>query len=114
VTGDGQGSTFEAFYTDTANPTNFKKTIETCMDSGKSARECMFGPSFKNKAVPNMSDVIEGRASLPELPSIGLKTGKERTGKSWTDLISNIPKDEPSSFSANQSFDLLELGELGG
>lgn len=110
MSGSGQGSTFEAFYADTANPTNFKKTIGECMDSGKSAKECMFGPGFKNKKIPNMNDVINGKDSLPELPSIGLKTGKERTGRSWADLIGDIPKDVPSS----PMFDLLELGEQSG
>lgn len=114
ISGSGEGSTFEAFYTDTANPTNFKKSLEECLDTGKSVKECMFGSEYKNLPLPNMNDVLEGRVNAPILPAMGVKTGKERTGSSWSALTTGLSRDSPSKAEPTKGLDTDIFGVQSG
>mmetsp|Transcript_51111 Transcript_51111/g.127275 ORF Transcript_51111/g.127275 Transcript_51111/m.127275 type:complete len:141 (-) Transcript_51111:322-744(-) len=89
ASGKGEMATFEAFYQDTANPTNFMQALDDCLASGRSFKQCNFGDDFTE--VPNISEVISGKVKVGKMDmTMGIKGLK---GDSWMAMLDGLKKD---------------------
>jgi len=103
--GKGQMSTFEVYYKDTANPTNFMKSLGECMDTGRSMKQCAFGDSFTE--LPNLSEVMAGKVAVPEFNlDMNIKTVVK--GDSWQAMLSSLKED------VEIDMDITEFGVQNG
>lgn len=81
-------TTFEAYYRDTIQPVDVKKSLTTCMNLGKSLEECFFGTEFKNKKPKNLDETLK-----TPIKGTLFATGNEMNGKTWNQLFKNLKKD---------------------
>jgi len=82
-------TTFEAYYRDTIQPVDVKKSLTTCMELGKSLEECFFGSSYKNKKPKNLDEVLKN-----PIKGTLFATGNEMNGNTWKELFKNLKKDK--------------------
>lgn len=92
------GTTFEAYYRDTIQPIDVKKSLETCVGLGKTMEECFFGSYFKNKKPSSIDEAIKA-----PIQDTLFATGNEFNGKNWDELFRNLKKDK------NEYIDLFNL-----
>jgi putative NADH-flavin reductase len=81
-------TTFEAYYRDTIQPVDVKKSLTTCMELGKSLEECFFGSEYKNKKPKNLDETLK-----TPIKGTLFATGNEMNGKTWNQLFKNLKKD---------------------
>lgn len=86
-------TTFEAYYRDTIQPVDVKKSLTSCMQLGKSLEECFFGSYYKNSKPKNIDEAIKA-----PIKDTLFATGNEMNGKSWNELFQNLKKDKDESF----------------
>jgi len=86
-------TTFEAYYRDTIQPVDVKKSLTSCMELGKSLEECFFGSYYKNSKPKNIDEAIKA-----PIKDTLFATGNEMNGKSWNELFQNLKKDKDESF----------------
>ena len=92
------GTTFEAYYRDTIQPIDVKKSLEMCVGLGKSVEECFFGGYFKDKKPSSLDEAMKA-----PLKNTLFATGNEFNGKNWEELFGGLKKDK------NEEFDLFNL-----
>ena len=105
ASGKGTMSTFEAFYSDTAQPTNFVKSLQECMEGGKSMKACAFGDDAAD--LPNLSEVVSGKVAPPKF-DLGMNIKTRLDGESWRQMLEGLKKDPEIDM------DILDFGVQNG
>lgn len=105
INGEGKESTFEAYYTDSAQPKDMMRSLKICEENGLSTAECFFGKGTKKSSLASLDGAFQaGGKGATVFP-----TGREKhsTG-SWGTLITNLAKDQP------QTIDVSVFGQGSG
>mmetsp|Transcript_31165 Transcript_31165/g.76455 ORF Transcript_31165/g.76455 Transcript_31165/m.76455 type:complete len:399 (+) Transcript_31165:72-1268(+) len=100
--------TFEAFYSDSANPTNIVASVTKCVEGGKSMKECFFGDAYAGNKRVDLQEMLkesqetDGKVALPK--GDAFKTGRENRGSSFAELVQSLSPDK------EEPFDIFSLG----
>lgn len=92
-------TTFEAYYRDTIQPVDVKKSLDICIGMGKTMEECFFGGNFKNRKPKNLDETLK-----TPIKDTLFATGNEFNGQTWNELFKKLRKDDK-----NNNNDLFEI-----